>query len=167
MQKNKSSAFKVFKFNQGFTLIELMVVVVIVAIIAAIAIPSYQYFIRKGVAAQAQQEMGKLSEQLQRFKARNFSYKGFNASYLYTGGTNFTSGTQTLVLNPTYTLMIVDHGNGNPLLTADSALGNAWAIKAVSSDSQNFNFLLTSTGVRCKQKSNITGYEKCETGEDW
>lgn len=167
MRKNQYFLFKSFRFNQGFTLIELMVVVVIVAILAAIVMPSYQHFVRKGVAAQAQQEMAKLSEQLQRYKSRNFSYKGFNASYLYIGGTNFNSGTQTLILNPTYTLTIVDNGDGNPLLTEDSALGNAWAIKAVSSDSQNFNYLLTSTGVRCKQKSSISNYEKCETREGW
>ena len=37
----------------GFTLIELMIVVVIVAILMGIAIPSYQHYVRKNVAAQA------------------------------------------------------------------------------------------------------------------
>ncbi|MEG1856369.1 MAG: prepilin-type N-terminal cleavage/methylation domain-containing protein, partial [Acinetobacter sp.] len=39
------------KFNQGFTLIELMVVVVVIAILATIAIPSYQQYARRAVAA--------------------------------------------------------------------------------------------------------------------
>ena len=103
------------KFNQGFTLIELMVVVVIVAIFAAIAIPSYQHFIRRANVAQAQQEMSKIAEQLQRFKSRNFSFKGFNAKYLYPNSSIFDASSQTLNFNSKYTITLVDNMAGNRL----------------------------------------------------
>ena len=77
------SPFSQNKLQLGFTLIELMVVVVIVALLAAIALPSYQIYVQRSHLAQAQQEMQKLAEQLERHKAKNFSYKGFEASYLY------------------------------------------------------------------------------------
>ena len=167
------------QFNQGFTLIELMVVVAIIAIIAAIAIPSYQHFTRRAVAAQAQQEIHKLAEQLERHKSRNFSYKGFNARYLYPAPPSpridsFDDTKQELILplesaNSKYVITIVDAGSGNPLLTATSALGQNWAIQAVSRDTRNFSFLMTSSGVRCKNKTvaNIT-YTGCGVGgESW
>ena len=161
-----NSSFKT-KFNQGFTLIELMVVIVIVAILVAIAIPSYQHFPRRGIAAQAQQEMEKLAEQLQRHKARNFSFKGYDANYLYTGGTGFTSSSQTLILNPTYTLTIVDSMTGNPLLTSSTATGRGWAIRALSSDGKNYSFLLTSTGLNCKNKTAVNvNYSACGVGQE-
>lgn len=167
------------KFNQGFTLIELMVVVVIVAIIAAIAIPSYQQYLRRAIAAQAQQEIHKLAEQLERHKSKNFSYKGFNARYLYPTPPSpkfdsFDSTKQELTLPlestaPKYTITIVDGGASNSLLTATASAGQSWAIKAESSDEQNFNYLLTSTGKPCKNKTaaNVS-YTDCGTGsEDW
>lgn len=165
------------RFNQGFTLVELMVVVMIIAIIAAIALPSYQHFARRAIAAQAQQEIQKLAEQLERHKSRNFSYHGFNANYLYPAPpppkvSTFNASAQTLTLplessTVQYTLTIVDNMTGNPLLAADTATGQGWAIKAVSTDPKNFNYLLTSSGVRCKKNSSITGYEDCGAGEDW
>src|SRR5690606_31427692 len=103
--------------KKGFTLIELMVVIVIVAILAAIAIPSYQQYIRRSHLAQVQQEMLKLSEQLERHKAKNFSYKGFNAAYLYADKSgnvspNFNTVDQEIILpldsfNPSYKISIV------------------------------------------------------------
>lgn len=155
------------KLSQGFTLIELMIVVIIISIFAAIAIPSYQYFARRANVAQAQQEMQKIAEQLQRYKSRNFSYKGFKGEYLYSGTSIFNATKQELNLNSKYTINIVDNMTGNPLLTDPSALGQGWAIKAVSSDIKNFSLLLTSAGVRCKNitADNIT-FNDCNKGED-
>lgn len=160
--------------NKGFTLIELMIVAVIISIIAGIALPSYQYFVRRANAAQAQQELQKLAEQLERFKSRNFSYRGFNANYLYNGSARFNATTQMISLpidtssTAKYSLYIVDASAQSPLLTSASSIGQGWAIKAVSSDIKNFNYLLTSSGVKCKRQATITGFESCGIGqEDW
>ncbi|MFU8926218.1 type IV pilin protein [Acinetobacter puyangensis] len=180
--------------KNGFTLVELMVVVVIVAIFAAIAIPSYQAYIRKANLATAQQEMQRIAEQLSRHKARNFSYKGFDASYLYKDNSgnvnsNFNTAKQELKIPfdssiAKYTLTIMgfstdekgdtDSSNdvvSEALLTSTSTanLGQSWSIKAVSSDPKNYNLLLTSNGIKCKNKTSFSSYINCgETGsEDW
>lgn len=111
------SPFSQNKSQLGFNLIELMVVVVIVALLAAIALPSYQLYIQRSHLAQAQQEMQKLAEQLERHKAKNFSYKGFEASYLYKDkngilSSNFDITKQQISLpinstNPSYRLSII------------------------------------------------------------
>jgi type IV pilus assembly protein PilE len=162
--------------QQGFTLIELMVVVAIVAILAMIAIPSYQTHTRKAIAGQAQQEIQKLAEQLERHKGKNFSYLGFDPSYLYKDnsgnliGYSTTNAQLNLPLNSSgtavkYIVSVRDGTDTTKLLTNTTALGQRWAIKAESQDPNNFTFLMTSTGIQCKNQTRANvSYTGCGTG---
>ena len=139
--------------EQGFTLIELMIVVVIVAIFAAIAIPSYQTYIRRAQASQAQQEVQRLASELARWKSRNFSYQGFNLTAKTVPNYNFE------IKDGTDTNLTLNEQDANQQY---KAAGQSWVIKASSSNENNFSLLMTSTGVQCKNKTkaNIT-YTSC------
>lgn len=65
---------------QGFSLLELMVVVVIIGIFAAIALPNYERYIARSYQAKAQAELLLLSERLENYRGRQLNYAGFVAS---------------------------------------------------------------------------------------
>lgn len=150
----------------GFTLIELMVVVVIVAILAAIAIPSYQSYVRKNLTAQVQQEMLKLADQLERHKAKNFSYKKFDPKYLYSGATTtmaavYVPGGTLDTSKSKYKIELKDISRSvdENLITTNN--GMTWSMKAVpldATDNKLYTLLLTSSGIRCKttDSDNVT-----------
>ncbi|WP_282441521.1 type IV pilin protein [Acinetobacter portensis] len=165
--------------SKGFTLIELMIVVVVVAVLSAIALPMYNEYIRRATATNSLQEIQKIADQLERHKSKNFSYKNFNANFLYQNGANVVSAsfsnadqTLTLPLNATgsaitYTLHIRDGRNPTLMLTDAAATGKSWVILAEANSrlnngeacttcnslqQQNSSFLMSSSGVQCKTK---------------
>lgn len=175
------------KSQHGFTLIELMVVVIIVTIFTMIAIPSYQEYARRADASAAEQEIQKIAEQMEKHRARNFTYRCFDPKYIY-GQTVSTNGNnrcrnddpmQSVILptgatgsNVKYTITIRDLNASNLDLMHDSALGRNYAIQAVSSSGKNYTYLLTSTGTRCKNKTKANvDYISCGTAatgmESW
>lgn len=177
------SRFSKGKLATGFTLIELMMVLAMIAIFMALAIPSYQEYVRRADASMVQQEMQKIAEQLTRHKAKNFTYRGFDPAYLYGASSPMTSvilpqgATGTAIK---YTITIRDADDTTKLLTAvdgstppkATIRGRNWAMKAETADIRNYDFLMTSTGTRCKNKTkaNVT-YTGCGTTatgkEDW
>lgn len=60
--------------QSGFTLIELMITVVIIAILAAIAMPAYQEYVKRGHRAAAQSEMMDIANRQQQFLLANRAY---------------------------------------------------------------------------------------------
>ena len=53
--------------RNGFTLIEIMITLVVVAVLVAIAFPSYQSYIRRGVRSQGQQFLMDLAQRQEQF----------------------------------------------------------------------------------------------------
>lgn len=60
----------------GFTLIELMIVIAIIGILAAIAIPSYQDYIRKSRRTDATVAISKIQQAEEKWRANNSKYTG-------------------------------------------------------------------------------------------
>ena len=64
--------------NQGFTLIELLVVVLVIAILAAIALPSYSEYVRKGKRTEAVATIGDIQLRQERWRADHPTYGTMN-----------------------------------------------------------------------------------------
>jgi len=65
---------------RGFTLVEVMIVVVIVAILAAIALPSYTDYVRRGKLQEATSALASMRVKMEQFYQDNRSYnKGVTA----------------------------------------------------------------------------------------
>lgn len=74
-----------YNASQGFSLIELMIVVVIIGIISTVAYPSYQGFIQSSVRSSAQADLIALAAAMERHKIANYTYEGAAASGADTG----------------------------------------------------------------------------------
>lgn len=62
--------------HQGFTLIEIMIVVAIIGILASIAMPNYSNYVKKGKAAEATTNLANLRVKMEQFFQDNRTYVG-------------------------------------------------------------------------------------------
>ena len=187
----KRSSMNRLNHIYGFTLLELLVVLVIIGIFAAIAIPSYQQYMLKRDLSVAKQESLRIASELERFKSRNFSYKGFDATFAYPSYDK-TKGELLLPIGSTltnakYILTVVDSNVQKPLTIAkggdnketsdsQSVRGLGWVMKVVRisgdsgqpKDSLNYDLLLRSDGFKCMTKTAniVKDYQSCGTSSD-
>ncbi len=63
--------------QQGFSLIELMMVVAILGIVTSIAVPAYQEYVQTGNATEATANLSNCRVQAEQFYQDNYSYVGF------------------------------------------------------------------------------------------
>lgn len=62
------------KTSSGFTLIELMIAIVIIGVLAAIAVPTYQEYIKKSRRAEAAAVLTEAAQQLEVYYSQNGRY---------------------------------------------------------------------------------------------
>ncbi|EJZ60096.1 MULTISPECIES: type IV pilin protein [Pseudomonas] len=114
------------RFNRGFTLIEIMIVIAIIGIIITIAAPSYTEYLKKGRRAEVVSLLSEQAQILERFYTKN---------NVYTGITGLSTGNDFYTITPTIT-------DQTFLLTATRNAGTTMATDKCG------DFTLTNTGVR-------------------
>ena len=66
--------------QNGFTLIELMIVIAIIGILAAVAVPAYSNYVTKSRRVDGQITLQEVAQQMERCRTQNFTYAGCSAA---------------------------------------------------------------------------------------
>lgn len=125
------------RFNQGFTLIEMMIVVAIIGILAAIAYPSYEEYVKSSRRAEAQSALMGLAAAMERH---------FTANNSYTGAADLNTGAPDIY----YDQVPNSGGTAYYNLTVVSASDTAFLVRATPVNAQDGDGYLdvNSQGVR-------------------
>ncbi|MBP7997487.1 MAG: prepilin-type N-terminal cleavage/methylation domain-containing protein [Thiopseudomonas sp.] len=129
--------------QQGFTLIEVMIVVAIIGILAAIAYPSYDEYVKRGNRTEGQAFLSDVAARQERYFSQNNAYitAAANVAKLGLSSTNSATGKYTLGLAG---------GGGGYTLTATQTFG----------DSKCGNLSLNALGVKGRSGAGKT-LEEC------
>ena len=146
---------KISKNDQGFTLIEMMIVVAIIGILAAIAYPSYQRYVIKSKRTDMMSEMQNIASQIESRKLAQGSYSAISAGVKTDFATAYPrQGTQL------YDVTI----NPSPLTPPNNILTNKWIITATP----KANSQMATDGIlSLNYQNNKCRGSVCSTGDQW
>ena len=137
----------VIKSSQGFTFVEIMIVVAILGVLTAFAYPSYQRHVLNTKRADTRADLLQISSKLQRYKIANFSY--------LKGGT--TPITLDDISQPAY---LPQQGTALYTLALTKVKAGEWELTATPKDSGLMKgdgiIALNSKGQKCWQKGQVT-----------
>ena len=120
--------------QNGFTLIELMIIVAILGILASIAWPSYTKYVREARRAEAQADMLKMQLGMEKWRANRASYRSdatFSSMGVATTNTPANAGFSDS--NSYYTYTIVDTTGSTYTIKATAVTGTT-QVDDVASD---------------------------------
>lgn len=126
--------------NSGFTLVELMITVAIVGILAAIALPSYNNYIRRGYVPEATSQLSGGQVQMEQFFQDNRTYVGATpcTSLPANPTSHFTYACSPAATSTTYTLTATGTGPmAGFVYTVDQSNTKATTITGVSGWNSN------------------------------
>lgn len=148
---------------KGFTLIELMIVVIVIAILAAIALPSYQQYVRKADESAVAQLMKQIATDLEKHKSRQFTYVGYSLPADLT----YWPKNATAAMAK-YTISVLDGNEVNKKLTDSGVIGRNWIIvaNAASTQPKLNSFVMNNLGKRCKKQGSTINLD-CNGGDAW
>ena len=137
------------KSQQGFTLIELMIIVAIIGILAAIAYPSYQQYVIKTKRTDMMTEMHNIASEIQSRKLAQGGYAGMVVTDLTANYPRQGKALYTITITP-------------------RPLTSQWTITAAPITGTQMvsdgNLTLNNQGVKCRI---VNSTRHCGTGDDW
>ncbi len=135
--------------HQGFTLIELMIVLAIIGILAAIAYPSYQQYVIKSKRTDMMSELHNIATEIQSRKLAQGNYRTISTAVM----SDFDNKSYPAQGTALYTVTVTPSPlTANWKITATPVTGNRMA--------GDGNITLNHQGLKCRAN-------KCGTGDQW
>lgn len=145
-----------YKYQRGFTLIELMIVVAIIGVLAAIAYPSYQGYVERTNRADMMSEMHNIASEIQARKLAQGNYSnaiksGLTGDYPKQGTALYSVSIEPITVT-----------------TPPSPLDAKWIITAAPKTGTQMagdgNLTLNYQGIKCRMISSVN---TCGSGDEW
>ncbi len=152
--------------KNGFTIVELMIVIAVIAVLAAVSIQMFQKFVIRTNRTDVQAAMTQIAQKLASYKLVNNDYNT-TLTVVY-GGTNFPltgAAKYTLILNPSTAT------NAQITGPTSSATSNTWELDAVpvatGKQAGNGVVKLNDQGQRCWTQTATASSCTISTTSSW